>query len=114
MAEILQIAYYPGLLQSRQIMLEQEGHQVISALGNEQGIALAGSGQFDVVVIGFSSGTSTRDAMVRWLKQHVPQTPVVVLLGNSSEHFPDADRETLSENPRVWLNAVARAVRAAG
>ena len=114
MASILHISYYPGLLQSRQIMLEKEGHQVVSALGNEQGMALAGSGQFDVVVIGFSSGTSTRDAMVGWLKQHVPQTPVVVLLANSSEHFPNADREALSEDPQLWLNAVARSVSPPG
>ncbi|SRR6266571_2603899 len=106
MARILQIGYYYGLIDARRIMLEQHGYEVVSALGNDQGISLANVGKFDVIVVGFSTSHSTRDKMVRWLKQHVPLTPVVVLLAHDSERFLDADCETLSENPEVWLQAV--------
>ena len=112
MALILQIAYYPGLLQARQIMLEQAGHKVISALGNDQGMALATTHSFSLVLVGFSAPESVRRTMIRWLKQHLPQTQVVALLANESECLPDADCETLSENPGVWLNAVAELARA--
>jgi CheY-like chemotaxis protein len=103
---VLQIAYYPSLLETRQALLEREGYTVTSALGNEQGVSLAGMGSFDVIVVGFSTSHPDRTAIVRWLKQHVPDVPVVALLANSSEGFPEADLATFSEDPREWLAAV--------
>jgi hypothetical protein len=38
---ILQIAYHPGLLEVRKMILEKEGYDVVSVLGNDQGVALA-------------------------------------------------------------------------
>jgi DNA-binding NtrC family response regulator len=114
MAVILHVGYYHGLLQSRHIMLEQQGHQVISAFGNDQAMALVGNGEIDLIVVGFSAAASTRNAMIRWFKQNVPETPVVALLANTSEHFPEADCETVSEDPQLWLTAVSRALGAAG
>jgi DNA-binding response OmpR family regulator len=107
---LLQVAYTPELLRVRQQMLEADGYTVISALGNDQGTALATSHDFDVAIVGFSRSHSTRHEMVRWLKLHVPRTPVLALLAHESEHFPDADGETLSEDPQVWLAAVRQAV----
>ena len=90
----------------RQSMLEHEGYAVTSALGNDQGMALATRAKFDVIVVGFCTDTPIRMRMVRWLKQNVPRVPVVALLGHSSESLPEADCETVSENPVVWLTAV--------
>jgi CheY-like chemotaxis protein len=103
---VLQIAYYPTLLETRQELLQRDGYTVTSALGNEQGMALAGMGVFDVIVVGFSTSHPERTAIVRWLKQHMPSVPVVALLANSGERFPEADFATLSEDPREWLAAV--------
>ena len=103
---VLQIAYYPTLLTTRQILLEQDGYVVTSALGNDEGMALALSTHFDIIVVGFSAGNRSRTKMVRWLKLNLPATPIVVLLAYPSESFPDADCATLSENPRQWLAAV--------
>ena len=90
-------------------MLESDGYTVTSALGNDQGIALAATVQFDVVVVGFSGANDVRSNMVRWLKQNVPLVPVVALLASSADAVPDADCETFSENPRVWLDTVQTA-----
>lgn len=103
---VLQIGYSPALLHTRQSILEQEGYSVTSALGNDQGMAVAASENFDVIVVGFCSDTEIRIRMVRWLKQNVPRSPVVALLAHSLESLPDADCETLSESPSVWLTAV--------
>ena len=103
---VLQIAYYTSLMQMRQTMLEHDGYVVTSALGNDQGMAVASSQHFDVAVVGFSSDHSPRTEMVRWLKQHVPGLPVVALLNHSLESFPEADTTTFSEDPRTWLTAV--------
>jgi DNA-binding NtrC family response regulator len=109
-ARVLQVAYYPSLLEARRLMLEHDGYAVVSALGNDQAMALAGLDQFDVFVVGSSSDKPVRQKMVRWLKQNVPGTPVVVLLAHIGERFPEADRETLSEDPLVWLAVVAASV----
>jgi len=103
---VLQIGYYPAMLQIRQSLLEHEGYAVTSVLGNDQGMAVATSANFDVIVVGFSTDTEIRITMVRWLKQNVPRSPVVALLAHSLESLPDVDCETLSENPSVWLTAV--------
>src|SRR5947209_16376256 len=106
---VLQIAYYPTLLQTRQVILEHDGYSVVSALGNDQGMAIAATETFDVIVVGFSASHATRTSMVRWLKQHAPMITVVALLAHDLEEFPDADCVTLSENPMVWLAKLRQA-----
>jgi CheY-like chemotaxis protein len=106
---VLQIGYYKSLLEVRRLMLEGDGYTVTSVLGNEQGMAVSATGRFDLIVIGFSAPHSVRRNMVRWLKQHIPGVPVVALLANDHENFPDADFSTLSENPLTWLAAVRSA-----
>jgi DNA-binding NtrC family response regulator len=108
MAVILQVAYYHGLLDVRKATLEMDGYEVVSAFGNEEAMALAYTRPFDLVLVGFSAALSVRSAMILWLKQHVPQTPVVALLLHEGERFPEADCETLSEDPRMWIAAVAK------
>ncbi len=106
---ILQIAYYDSLLRTRATMLQRAGYAVVSVLGNDQ--AKAGVDQLlpavDLVMVGFSATYAERIAIVRWLKEQYPQVPVVVLQANSSERFPDANYVTLSEDPEVWLGAIA-------
>ena len=106
---VLQIAYYPGLLETRRAMLEDDGYIVTSALGNNQGMDTASTARFDVIVVGFCASPSVRGSLVSWLKHRVPETPVVVLLAHAMERFPEADLATFSENPLDWLAAVRTA-----
>ena len=104
---VLQVAYYPSLLQTRQAMMEADGHAVTSVLGNDQCIALATAREldFDVVLVGFSGKIEQRREIIRWLKQFRPKTPVVALR-TQSEDLPDADHAISSEEPQAWLSAV--------
>ena len=52
--------------------------------------------------------------MIHWLKQHYPDTPVVVLRFHSTESFPEADGGTVSDDPEVWLAAVASTLKKSG
>lgn len=106
---ILQIAYYPSLLEIRGRMLEEDGYAVTSVLGNDEGMAVASAVRFDLIVVGFSAAHAVRTKMVRWLKENISEVPVVVLLGHYHEDFPDADVATLSESPLTWLTAVRKA-----
>lgn len=108
-ARVLQIGYYPMLLQTRHMMLEQDGYEVVSALGNDRAKQMATSRSFDAVVIGFSAPLAERQELLYWLKKNVQRTPVVMLQANSSERFPEADVMTLSEDPKIWLAAVRQA-----
>ncbi|HMA01107.1 MAG TPA: response regulator, partial [Gemmatimonadaceae bacterium] len=105
---LLQVGYHPDLIRLRETMLEADGYEVTSAMGNDQGIAIATSRPFDVAVVGFSAPHSARHSMVRWLKLNAPSVCVVALLAHNAEHFPDADCETLSEDPYEWLGAIRR------
>jgi two-component sensor histidine kinase len=107
---VLQICYQSPVLQARQMLLESDGYAVTSALENKEGTRLAVSGIYDVILVGFSADYSVRNQMVRWLKEHVPSTPVVVLLAHESEKFPEADCATMSEDPLVWLSAVRQTI----
>jgi len=112
-SHILQVAYYPGLLEIRTQLLESSGYQVTSVLGNDDAIALDGTGiaTLDLVVVGFSAPHAIRSAMVRWFKAHYPKIPVIVLQFSNWETFPEADLVTLSEDPNIWLAAIANAVK---
>jgi DNA-binding NtrC family response regulator len=110
---VLQVAYEADLLNLREKMLKDDGYRVVSALGNDQAAKAATAERFDIVVVGFSERHSVRHQMVRWLRLHLPKTPIAVLLSHESEHFPDADCEALSEDPQAWLAAVRAAVKRA-
>jgi DNA-binding NarL/FixJ family response regulator len=93
-------------------MLESRGHHVTSVLGNDEafGLDAAVIAAVDSIVIGFSAPHSVRAAMIHWLKQHYPKTPVVVLRFHTSESFPEADG-TVSDDPDIWMAAVASTLR---
>ena len=45
--------------------------------------------------------------MIHWFKQQYPNIPVVALRFNGAESFPEADGGNVSDDPDVWLVAVA-------
>lgn len=106
---ILQIAYYENLSRTRAAMLQRSGYTVASVLGNDEAKAAAPKllPGMDLVMIGFSGPYAQRAAIARWLKQEYPRVPVVVLQASRSERFPDVDCCTPSDDPEVWLGAIA-------
>lgn len=109
---ILHVAYDRALLETRDLMLKSRGYAVTSALGNQQAMALSAEelARYDAVVIGFSSTHAVRSAAVQWFKAKSPELPVVILQVHDFEKFPQADCATPSEDPTVWLQAVAQCV----
>ncbi len=107
---VLQIAYYPSLLHTRQIMMENDGHLVTSVLGNTECKTLATAKAFDVVLIGFSGKLEQRREIIRWLKDVNPQLPIVAL-STQSEELPQADYAMPSDDPKRWLAAVRDSCR---
>ena len=110
---ILQVAYDRGLLATRAILLERCGYLVTSVFGNDSAMGIGGDvlSTVDVVVIGFSTKPTVRAEVILWFKQNYPAIPVVALQVNAFEKFPKADCVTLSEDPLIWLSALARTVK---
>ena len=113
MANVLQVAYYRGPLVTRARMLESRGHHVTSVMGNDEafGLDAAVIAAVDSIVIGFSAPHSVRAAMIHWFKQLYPNIPVVALQLHGAETFPEADGGTVSDDPEVWLPAVASTLK---
>ena len=106
---VLQVAYDQGLLQTRALMLQRSGYNVTSVLGNAKAIATppAVLSSVKLIIIGFSESHTIRSGALHWFKQNHPEIPVIVLKFDGYEKFPEADAVTLSEDPSVWLQAVA-------
>jgi hypothetical protein len=49
--------------------------------------------------------------MIHWFKKHYTNIPVVALRSHSTESFPEADGGTVSDDPEVWLAAVASTLK---
>ena len=64
-----------------------------------------------VIVIGFSAPYPVHAAMIHWFKQHHHNIPVVALRFDSAESFPEADVGNVSDDPNVWLVAVASTLK---
>jgi hypothetical protein len=112
-ANILQVAYYRGPLVTRARMLESRGHNVTSVLGNDEafGLDAAVIAAANSIVIGFSAPHPVRAAIIQWFKKHYPNIPVIALRFHSAESFPEADGGTVSDDPDVWLAAVASSLK---
>lgn len=112
-ANILQVAYYRDPLVTRARMLESCGHHVTSVLGNDEAFRLAAAviAASDLILIDFAAPYSVRATIIHWLKQHYPSIPIVALRLQDSESFPEADAGTVSDDPEVWLAAVASTLK---
>lgn len=112
MKHVLQVAYYPSLLETRARMLQAHGYRVTSVLGNEtaQAVDSLVMSSVDVVVVGFSAPQPARQSIVGWFKTQFPTLPVVALQSQSWENISLADVTAPADDPAVWLSAVAKAL----
>ena len=103
--KVLHVSYYPSLSKTREAMLQEQGHVVTSALGNDNAKELADAGDFDVAVVGFSGRLQDRTEIVSWLKKRRPELPVIALQAHT-ERSPEADQLVPGHDPHAWLEAV--------
>jgi hypothetical protein len=102
---IIQIAYSATNLDERAHTLKDQGHEVISMLGNSD--ALRQRDQFehaDVVVLGHAADLTVRKKMVLWLKQNYPGLRIVAL--HNDDQISEADVNVRTGSDRELLAAV--------
>src|SRR5689334_5938113 len=102
MARILSVSYDPSLLKTRQLILEQQGHQVVSALGFTEAMRQCQSSDgFNLFILGHSIPHADKEALIAAFRVRCP-APVVALSNASEHHVTSADFEVEPEPSAMW------------
>lgn len=102
---IFSISYDSALLATRQMMLEQEGYLVTSALGLEDGIDKCNGNCYDLFILGHSIPIADKETLVNHFRLH-GEGPVLSLL-RAGENEVAADFYTYPDRPEELLRMVA-------
>jgi CheY-like chemotaxis protein len=81
MATVLCIDDEPSAIESRRLLLEAEGYQVINTSTGEEGIRLFQSNKIDVVVVDYWMSGMNGLTVAREIKRLDPAMPVIMLSG---------------------------------
>ena len=88
---ILSISYDSVLLKTRQVLLEQAGYEVVSAVGFAEAIKHC-AGDFDRIIMGHSIPQEDKKAMLKEIHRHGCNAPLLSLLRVGEVPIPEATR----------------------
>ena len=108
---ILSISYDASLLSTRQMILEQAGFKVTSALGFTEALERCqASAKFDLVLLGHTVPRKDKSALITLLKQRC-NTPMLSIRKRGYPPVPEADFSVDShEGPEALIEAVKSAL----
>ncbi len=104
MARILSVANSEILKTTRQLLLEQKGHWVCSALSLAEVEKLAQAVKVDLALIGHGFRGPEKRKMARAVNQYLPGLPILEMCFHSPE-IPGADF-VLSDSPADLVRAI--------
>ena len=103
---ILSISYDESLLMTRQMILEQAGFEVVSALGFAESLEHLKKGPFDLVVLGHSLPLKDKSAIVAELKRKF-NPKILSIRRHGYAPIPEADASVeAAEGPQALIQAV--------
>jgi len=107
---ILSISYDGSLLLTRQMLLQQAGYQVTSALHLADALEWCQKDEFDLVVIGHSIPREDKRALVK-VSRMFSQAPVLSILRPTSVPLAEADYSVRSaDGSEALIAAVNKAL----
>lgn len=111
---ILSISYDLSLLLTRQLILQQAGYQVASALGFVDAMRISRDGKFDLAIIGHSIPVHDQEALLEAIKKS--SGAAVLSLHRSNEGPMQGADYALdaAQGPNELLSIVGEAVGGAG
>jgi CheY-like chemotaxis protein len=113
MARILSVSYDESLLKTRQLMLEQCGYKVVSALGFTDALKQCEQGgPFDLFVLGHSIPLHDKQALVEAFR--LTRQAVVVALKRGGEDLAStgADFQADPGDPASMLSMISTIIQA--
>ena len=82
---ILSVDDEPAILVSRQLILENEGYQVLSATDGEQALRMFAGQPVDLVLLDYVMPGMDGGAVAKEIKNHNPQVPIVLVTASPVE-----------------------------
>jgi hypothetical protein len=104
MAKILSVAYSEILKTTRQLLLEQQGHSVYSALDLAEIEAMERMEIVDLALIGHGFRGAEKRRIAHLVNHHIPGLPILEMCFQSPE-IPGADF-ILSDSPDELIAAI--------
>ena len=111
MARILSVSYHESLLESRRLLLEAKGYNVISALGFSQAILHCKQGGFDLFILGHSIPLLDKQELIREFRAHCPSP--IISLTRVTEPPVDGANFHVYPDPKALLETVAQILNGA-
>jgi len=102
---VLSVSYDESLLTTRQMLLEQHGVEVRSALGFAEAIHLCRTEKFDLAILGHSIPLEDKKLIVDQLRE-VCRTPILALRRPNEGHLLEADFNLDSTEPAKFVALV--------
>jgi CheY-like chemotaxis protein len=82
---ILSVDDEPSILVSRQLILEHEGYEVLSATDGEQALRMFAGQPVDLVLLDYVMPGMDGGAVAKEIKNHNPQVPIVLVTASPVE-----------------------------
>jgi len=101
---ILSISYDVSLLATRQMLLEQRGYSVTSALGFSQAITHCRTAGFDLFILGHSIPDTDKNELIRTFRENCP-APILSLERHGEDSVP-CDYHASPDDPAKFLKTV--------
>lgn len=104
---VLSLSYDVALLESRQMLLEDQGYSVTSVVGLDAAVDACKHGKFDLVILGHSIPAEHKRRMLEQLRA-VCKTPVLALQRSGESYQTPGAEYTFDpiEGPRAFVAAV--------
>lgn len=107
-ARILNISYDGSLLQTRQSLLQAEGHVVKSTLKFDEAMHACRTGSFDLVIVGHSIPEPEKQQFIRALRSAC-STPILALRRHNEGPVFGADYDLdVSTGPAQLVSSINR------
>jgi CheY-like chemotaxis protein len=82
---ILSVDDEPGILLSRQLILKNEGYEVLSATDGEQALRMFAGQPVDLVLLDYVMPGMDGGAVAKQIKHHNPRVPIVLVTASPVE-----------------------------
>ena len=105
MARILSVSYDNPLLRTRHMLLETQGHEVVSSLGFTESLKHCHEGNFDLFLLGHSIPHSDKLQLVKTFRKECP-APIISLRRNAGEERVDGADYHIEPDPEPLLALV--------
>ena len=110
MPRILSVSYDLALARTRQLLLERERYEVVSARSLEASLEHCRRGGFDAFILGHSIPPSDKQRLVIAFKKHCPAPIISLSLTIGDRAFPGADFH-VETTPELLLPLLARLLK---